>query len=299
MCAVVSLHTHSWFPRSPAFTGLIILLLILCVFVVNRSEPYEFGVLVKRKSERLLKPWLFWSVVYGSLRLGKVIYMDVPFSEVFSATMFLTGTRIHLWFLSFGFAAAILLGLLHRRIAKVPDVLIVVTAASAGALCVLGCSILQSRVLLPTPLIQWTLGLPAIPLGLAIGRIYVLPSRKDRKNLYLLVVLLLMAAYVAYTTLTRLQYNIWFDHGSKYTLRYCAAAAAVCLALQWQGRADWVSKTLGPLSYGIYLIHPLIIIFLYRTNILKGHPLVLWCLVLIVSILVTFVLKKTRLRQFI
>jgi peptidoglycan/LPS O-acetylase OafA/YrhL len=299
VCAVVSLHTHSWFLRSPAFTGLIILLLVLCVFVVNRSEPYESTFLVQRKVERLLKPWLFWSVVYGALKLGKVIYMDVPFSEVFSATMFLTGTRIHLWFLPFGFVAAILLGLLHRRIAKVPDVFGVVTAALAGALCVLGCSILQSRVLLPTPLPQWTLGLPAIPLGLAIGRASVLPNRKHRRNLYLLIVLSIAVAYVAYTTLTGLQYSIWFDHGSRYTIRYCTAVAAVCSALHWQGRLDRVSKTLGPLSYGIYLVHPMIISVLNRTGMLQEQPLALLCLVLAASILITLVLKKTPLRQFI
>ncbi|UCC98569.1 MAG: acyltransferase [Phycisphaerales bacterium] len=299
VCAVVSLHTHSWFPHSPAFTGLIILLLVLCVFVVNRPEPYEFTFLVRQKGERLLKPWLFWSVVYGALRLAKVIYMDVPFSEVFSATMFLTGTRIHLWFLPFGFVAAILLGLLYPRITKVSDVFGIVTVALVGALCVLGCAILQSRVSLPTPLIQWTLGLPAIPLGLAIGRANVLPNHKDRRNLYLLIVLSIAVAYVAYTALTGLQYSIWFDHGSKYTIRYCTAVAVVCSALHWQGRMDRVSKTLGPLSYGIYLVHPLIIIVIYRTGILEGHPLALLCLILAASILITFVLKKTQLRQFI
>lgn len=93
---VASFHTHDWFPRSFGIIGFIVLLLTFCAFVVNRPEPYDFRDLAKRKAERLLKPWLFWSVIYGALGLVKVIYMDVPFSDVFSATMFLTGTRIHL-----------------------------------------------------------------------------------------------------------------------------------------------------------------------------------------------------------
>lgn len=296
---VASFHTHDWFPRSLGIVGFIVLLLSFCVFVVNRPEPYGFTDLAKRKAARLLKPWLFWSLVYGGVGLAKMIYMDVPFSDVFSATMLLTGTRIHLWFLPFGFVAALLLVLAHQRMAKTHEIFNIVTAALVGLLCVLGCAILQSRGQLPVPLLQWTLGLPAIPLGFAIGRATVLPEPKDRRKLYLFIVLATAAAFVAYTALIGLQRGTWFDHGSKFIIRHCISTALVCSALQWRGRLDLISGILGSLSYGIYLVHPLVLVFLYQFGISVQQPLVLLFCVLVASVVITLVLKRTPLRQFV
>jgi len=296
---VASFHTHDWFPRSFGIIGFVVLLLSFCAFVVNRPEPYVLRDLAKRKAERLLKPWLFWSVVYGALGLAKVIRMDVSFSDVFSATMFLTGTRIHLWFLPFAFVAALLLVLAHRHMAKVPEIYNIAAAVLIGMICVLGCSIMQVRVPLQTPLPQWTLGLPAIPLGFAIGRIMILPEHKNRRNCYLLVVFSTAAAFVAYTALLWLEHGTWFDLGSEYIVRYGISMALVCLALYWPGRLDSTSAALGSLSYGIYLVHPLVLVFLYQLGILVHQPLLLLFLVLVISGIITLVFKKTLLRQFI
>jgi len=296
---VASFHTHDWFPRSFGVVGFIVLLLSFCVFVVNRPEPYGFTDLAKRKAERLLKPWLFWSLVYGAVGLAKMIYLDVPFSDVFSATMLLTGTRIHLWFLPFGFVAALLLVLVHRRMPKTPEIFNIVAAALVGMLCVFGCSVIQSGVQLPVPLVQWTLGFPAIPLGLAIGRTTVLPNPRDRRNLYLFVVFSTVAAYTACTVVTWLQHGVWFDDGSEFAVRYCISIAVLCSALHWQGSLGPISGTLGSLSYGVYLAHPLVLVFVNRTAIAVHHPLVLLFLVLAASMLITLVLKRTELRQFV
>jgi surface polysaccharide O-acyltransferase-like enzyme len=296
---VASFHTHDWFPRSFGIVGFIVLLLTFCAFVVNRPEPYGFGDLAKRKAERLLKPWLFWSAIYGALGLVKVIRMDVPFSDVFSATMFLTGTRIHLWFLPFAFVAALLLVLVHRRMTKAPETYNIAAAVLVGMICVLGCSIVQTWIELRTPLLQWTLGLPAIPLGFAIGRIMILPERKDRRNLCLLVVLSTAAALGVYTALLWLERGAWFDPGSEFIVRYGISTVLVCLALLWPGRLDSTSRTFGSLSYGIYLVHPLVVVFLCQLGIFVQQPLLLLFLVLAISGTITLVFKKTLLRQFI
>lgn len=296
---VASFHTHEWFPRSFGVIGFIVLLLCFCAFVVNRTKPYAFGDLAKRKAERLIEPWLFWSLVYGALGLVKVIYLNVPFSDVFSVTMFFTGTRIHLWFLPFAFVAALLLVLIHRRVAHVPPMYSIGAAILIGAMCVLGCSITQSWFQLGTPLLQWTLGLPAIPLGFAIGRILTLPELKDRRNLYWLVVFSIAVAFVVYTALLRLERKTWFDEGSDYIARYGISVVLSCLALHWPGRMDPVSKILGSLSYGIYLVHPLVLVLLYHSGIVVYQPLILLFVVLVVSVMISMVLKRTPLRQYI
>lgn len=83
----------------------------------------------------------------------------------------------------------------------------IASAVLVGVVCVLGCSIVQVRVPLQTPLLQWTLGLPAIPLGFAIGRIMILPEHKDRRNLYLLVVFSTAAVLGVYTVLLCLEHG--------------------------------------------------------------------------------------------
>ena len=293
---VASFHIHEWFPRSLGVVGFIIFLLTFCVFVVNKSEPYVMADLIKQKSRRLLKPWLFWSAVYGGLGLVKMVYLNVPFSDVFSPTMILTGTRIHLWFLPFAFFAALLLALIHRRICNVSNSLTIVTAILIGVVCVLGCSVIQSRIQPPKPLAQWTLGLPAIPLGFAIGRIALLRKAEDRRNMYLVVV---FATTAACTIFAWLGNGTWMGYGSTFAIRYCVSLAIVCSALHWKGNFGPISSKLATLSYGIYLIHPLVVVPFYQFGIAVQHPLVLLFLVLFISSMVTFILTKTPLRQFV
>jgi peptidoglycan/LPS O-acetylase OafA/YrhL len=296
---VASFHTHDWFPRSIGVVGFIILLLSFCAFVVNKPEPYSIEKVVRRKARRLLKPWLFWSVVYGGLGLVKVIYKDVPFSEVFHPTMLLTGTYTHLWFLPFAFFAALFLTLIHRRIVNIPDEFSIVAATIIGVLCVFGCSIVQSRIQPPIPLVQWTLGLPAIPLGFAIGRIKILQKAENRKKYFMFVILSTLAACLGCMILAWFSYGTWLDFSGKFAIRYFVSIIIFCSALHWRGKLDPVSAHLASLSYGIYLVHPLVLVPLCQFGIAIQHPLVLLFLVLSVSSLITSILKQTPLKQFV
>jgi surface polysaccharide O-acyltransferase-like enzyme len=296
---VASFHVHDWFPRSIGVAGFIILLLSFCAFVVNKPEPYNIKNLAKRKAQRLLMPWLFWSVVYGGLGLAKMILMNVSFSDVFSPVMLLTGTRIHLWFLPFAFVAAIFLALIHRRLVSVPDSFTIITASSIGALCIFGCSLIQSRLQPPMPLAQWILGLPAIPLGFAIGRINVLERNEDRRKYFVFVILSAMAASAACIVLAWVSHGTWLDFGSKFAIRYFVSIIIFCSALIWRGHLDPISRKMASLSYGIYLIHPLVVIPFYQFGIAIQHPLVLLFVVLSVSSLITYIMRKTPLKQFV
>lgn len=297
--AVASFHVHGWFPRSIGVAGFIILLLSFCAFVVNKPEPYSIKNLAKKKAQRLLKPWLFWSLIYGGLSLVKMISQNLTFSDVFSPTMLLTGTRIHLWFLPFAFFAALLLAFIHRRIVNIPDSFTVIAAISIGTLCIFGCSMIRSWIPLPTPLAQWLLGLPAIPLGFALGRIKILKRIEDRRKYFVFVILSAMAASAVCIVLSWLSHGIWLDYGSKYAIRYFVSITIFCCALNWRGNLDPISRNLVSLSYGIYLIHPLATVPFYQFGIATQHPLVLLFLVLFVSSLIILAFRKTPLKQFV
>ena len=296
---VASFHTHEWFPRSIGVAGFIILLLSYCAFVVNKPEPYGIATVARRKAERLLKPWLFWSVIYGMLGLAKIVYENVSFSDVFSPTMLVTGTRIHLWFLPFAFVAALFLAYVHRKIVGIRDSYTIITSISIGGLFVFGCSIIQSHLHPPTPLAQWILGLPAIPIGFAIGRIKILERTEDRKKYFVFVIFSALAACVGCILFDRLSHGIWLNYSSKFAVRYFVSLVVFCAALHWRGKLDPVSATVASLSYGIYLVHPLVLVPFYQFSIAIQHPLLLLFLVLSVSSLITFVLRKTPLKQFV
>ena len=297
--AVASFHVHDWFPRSIGVAGFIILLLSFCAFVVNKPEPYNIKNLAKKKVQRLLMPWLFWSMIYGGISLVKMISQNMTFSDVFSPTMLLTGTRTHLWFLPFAFVASLLLALIHRKIVNIPDSYTITTAISIGALFILGCSMIRSWIPLPTPLAQWLLGLPAIPLGFAIGRIKILERTEDQRKYFVLVILSAMAASAVCMALSWLSQGIWLDYGSKFAIRYFVSITIFCSALNWRGHMDPISRNMASLSYGIYLIHPLATVPFYLFGIATQHPLVLLFLVLSVSSLIILILRKTPLKQFV
>ena len=90
----------------------------------------------------------------------------------------------------------------------------------------------------------------------------------------------------------------WLGFGVRFAVRYLVAVAMVCSALYWQGRPDVISRILAPLSYGIYLIHPLVVVFLVRLVPAEQHPSVLLMLVIFISALVTLIIRRTALKQF-
>ena len=299
ICAVVTFHTHQWFPNSLCFVGLIILLLCSCAFVVSKPEIYEQVDLIKQKAKRLLMPWVFWSVVYGGLGLMKMVIENVSFSEVFSPIMLLIGTRIHLWYLPFVFVAAVFLGFVHRRIVKVSERFVIIPAILIGTLAVLVCSMIQSYVMLWAPIVQWALGLPSIPLGFALGRIILVQDVRHKRNFCLLATLSTATMAIAFVLFVLMDNVTYPRFGIIYAVRYCVSVAIVCSALYWQGSLDVISRKLASLSYGIYLIHPLVVVTFYRLGIALQHPLLLLFLVLSISSLITFILKKTPLKQFV
>jgi peptidoglycan/LPS O-acetylase OafA/YrhL len=296
--AVVCLHafSESSLARNVGTVGILIFLLSFCAFVANRTESRDLSEVVRRKAQRLLKPWLFWSVVYGALIVAKVILRGVAISEAFHPTMLLVGTRTHLWFLPFAFVGALLVALICQRKGGVPKLFNIVAAILIGALCVCGCSILQSRFQPPTPLRQWILGAPAIVLGLAVGRITLVRKARDRRNLYVLAALSTAVACIAVVLLCGGPSS---DYAAKFAIRYCISVAVICSALHWRGSLDPISRKLASLSYGVYLVHPLVLISLYELRIAVQHRLVSLLLALFISAAITAVLKKTPLRQFV
>jgi peptidoglycan/LPS O-acetylase OafA/YrhL len=287
---VVSYHTHSDLSRNPGVVGFIILMMFFSIFTVSRANISNLLVVFKKKFTRLIEPWLFWSVIYGLSKLIKVVLNDVPVSETFSMTMFLTGTKIHLWFLPFAFVTSGLLAVICSKTTSMSDIRNIIIASLIGVLSIFCFSIVSSRYTLPVPFGQWMLGFPAVPLGFAIGRSLVLNKFYDRLKFYLFLIVLIAVVCVAVGSM---------GYGLKYAVRYCVAIVIVLPVLCLRGNIDPVSKRLATLTYGIYLIHPLVLTVLTLLHLPELHPLLLLALTIFLSAFAVVVLRKTPIKRFV
>lgn len=68
---IVWFHTEGAPYRQIGYAGLPIFLLIFFSLITRRSYAETATHFLRRRYERLLKPWLFWSAVYGACRLPR------------------------------------------------------------------------------------------------------------------------------------------------------------------------------------------------------------------------------------
>lgn len=218
---------------------------------------------VMTHARRLLIPWVIWSIVYAAGKLGQVVFMDKPVSEEFAPWMVLTGSSLHLWFLPFSFLVFAVLGPALRAL---PPALLWV-CAGGGSVLVLG---LVNGFSLPTPLPQWCSSLPAAFLGAVLAR-----------HTRFAPTLLIFGAGVALL--------IAFSWGEG-TWQLLIAAAAILVALAFALSPSRVSAWAGDVSFGIYLVHPLV--YAFGLHVLPRYSWTLYLVVVVGSILMTMLLQR-------
>jgi surface polysaccharide O-acyltransferase-like enzyme len=284
-------HTEGAPGRQIGYAGLPIFLLAFFSLITLRRPADTLPGFLRRRWERLLKPWLFWSVVYGvchlvnDVRMGETGYLQ----NVLSMGVLVTGTNIHLWYLPYTFLLGIPLYGLTRWTAKVRLEGMILLATGVGVVTLVACALAMTARPLPAPFPQWEFGFAALPVGYAIGTCLRLPRLAARRLL-----LALLSAAVGATCLLL----IAAGHGGM-GISYGLATPLVCLAYVWPGSPDLLATTVAPLTLGIYLIHPLVG---YALSLLAppGPPYVLLIAANVgLSGLLTFALKATVLRRFV
>lgn len=276
--------------RNIAYAGLPIFLLIFCSLLTSQGCIVTTTDFLVRRWRRLLKPWLFWSAVYGLCRLamGLAATDGGSLRNMISAETLLAGTSIHLWYLPYAFLCGVAIHKLNGWTSGIHDVIVLLGAASLG-MVLLAVHATGTWSHLVSPLPQWEFGLTAIPLGIGVGKCLMLSSRY-RQRLFLLMIALMVA--IECLILQHLGF------GSP-VVPYIIGLVLVCLAYCWDIRSDMIVASLAPLTFGIYLIHPLIIPVLRRVPTMEDHYVVLVLLTVCVSALATLVLMSTPLRRFV
>lgn len=271
-----------------AHAGLPALLLISLVLPIIRDKGRPMGPIILKRADRLLVPWLFWSMIYGSYFAQHALRAGEPFSSEFQSWMIFTGPMIHLWYLPFAFFGSLSSLLLFRCIASWPQIL------TLPILVLISCLLLWARTVshLDTPpLSQWFLGSVSISLSVAIGIVMRKTDEAKQRNLLGLIWFLFSLVVVLLVVLIRPQHCLPYGIGFSF----------VCLFLVWSPRWEKLTERLNDVTFGIYILHP--VVFALLTNkILVGHPYQAVIAAFVatgVSWAVTILLRMTPIRRFL
>jgi peptidoglycan/LPS O-acetylase OafA/YrhL len=288
---IVWFHTEGAPYRRIGHAGLPIFLLIFFSLIVRNAAAADTGHFLKRRWNRLMVPWLFWSVVYGLCKSAKAICaVDMStLHRLFSIESLLTGTHMHLWYLPYTFVLGFAMYGISRWTSKVNNIVIILSVTILGVVLLVASSLSMVSHYFAPPLREWNFGIAAVPLGFAIGRCLMIPSADVRKLLLSLVSLVTVIACIVLN---------WAGFATP-AVPYGFAMVLVCLAYSWHAGSDAFVATVAPLTFGIYLIHPLVGLGLPHILGVNQHYAVLIALTVCLSGLITLGLMKTPLRRFV
>ncbi|UCD53437.1 MAG: acyltransferase [Phycisphaerales bacterium] len=288
---IVWFHTDGAPYRYIGYTGLPIFLLIFFSLITHRSGTDPARYFFKRRWNRLVMPWLFWSLLYGALRIikGACSGEASSFQAMLSLETVLAGTHVHLWYLPYAFVSGFLVYALNRWTLRFSHVAVVLIATGVGLsmLVVNAAGLFSFGLRCPVP--QWEFGLAAVPLGFAIGRCLMISSSWWQRAL--------LSAIFVLTQVTSLAL-IASGHVSS-TVPYSLAVTLVCLAYCWRSGGSVIIAKLAPLTFGIYLIHPLVSRGLASFTSLEQHWVGFVGLTACVSGLITLGMMRTPLRKLV
>jgi hypothetical protein len=276
-------------------TGLPIFLLLRFALASRLPTPEPTGTFIRVRVEKLLVPWAAWSLVFGALGLAIGLRHGIPVREMVDPYMLLYGPSVHLWFLPFAAVVGMAVHFIDVATQKVPSRPFLVACALAGvaALWLAQASIEN----LQTPFRQWTFGLPAVPLGLGLGRILARPW-PDVRRVWGMVLLAGLAA-VGFLLARRMPGSPFVDAPTRYALAVTMIAGGALLP-NLPGR--WTSR-ITPLLLGGYLLQePLYSQTLARLERRTGVELAPVLLVLLMvppTLLLVAALRRTRLRAIL
>lgn len=287
---IVWFHTENAQWRSVGYAGLPIFLLVFGFLIVVHYDEIGLSEFVKRRALRLLVPWAFWSVIYIAARYIKAVFIDKDTPDLFSLNTLLIGGSLHLWFLPFSFLLALVFWLLCKVVFKSLEqtksqvvwisLLLIVSACSFYF-----CDYIRMNYNLMAPFSQWLFALPSLPVGFAFG--YIVRSVKTTYQPFLFILICIITIFTCFYT-----YRQW---DSRTVVSYGVGTWLTILAVQYQLPYEKTAKQFSALTYGIYLIHPLVISVL-GVIFHQIHPAVMITSVFVLSFAIVYFLKRTLFR---
>lgn len=266
------------------YTALTVFLIMVPYLSVTRQERREDRFLAAGEHrphiriQRIIGPWLFWCLVYKlpfayqQRDISAIAQLDDPYS-------LLVGPSIHLWFLPFILIASAIFFPITRAI-KSPSALIAATLAAV---------VVSSAVLyvhdteaIPQPFAQWAFAMPPFLFSLLAAH-----ARKFGLG-YVPV-----AIYLGVCTL-------FLVFGHAYWPFFCMLAVVVFALAYTSNYKNERFYSLGKLSFGIYLTHPIFMLVWFKFVGPTSHLFIGAVVVFLLSAITTTVLLRIpRLSSFV
>lgn len=286
---IVAFHTGNALSDPSVFRfglGMGIFLLMTGVSVGAFVGERPFLPLVRERATRYLPPFLFWCVVYAALRVALAVRHEVPLFGWLEADMLWRGTYYHLWFMPVALGLSLLVEALRRATRGVSTSAILATTL-LGSPLLLYAAPGWLRPAAGTSLGGWLWVIPAVPMGVALGRLFRLP--KDRRSLRLTL------GFVA--TFAAVGIAVWYRVDDNYPLRFAVGACLIGVALAVPFPSTPLLFRMRTLSVGVFLCHPLVLRLLGR--FFDDLPTTLVALIIwVLSACLTLAMQATPLARF-
>ena len=238
------------------------------------------------KFQRLGIPWLFWSIIYILAKCGKALWQRNPQIFEFQPYMLLTGVSVHLWYLPFALVITILIDYASRKEILPVKRGMVFFYILLSILLFVACSFLIRITMGIVPLSQWVFIIPAIPIGMVLAS----TSMGKRNSFFILLVFFALMAITSYILSIK-----GYDG---LIIPYLVGTAGCIVAWTIRSRNNRSINRLSKLSFGIYLIHPMLLAALH-IRYPNLSDIVLVFLLYGSSMAVTWVIHRTPLRIFV
>lgn len=276
---IVWFHTGDLPYRNVGYAGLPIFILIF--FMLIGMKGYEpTRLFIRKKIKRLIIPWLIWSVVYFGFQMAKSLIKKQATLEPY---MLITGSAIHLWYLPYAFTLAVLVNIMQQRISpdkkKYFNLILMVLTILLSILI----PIVNRYHAFQPPLAQWMYGLTACPAGWLVG-ILLGTKINNKYNISLFCGLIALICLV-------MRISGFGYLGTSYMVGFVVFGLAFCLPA-WK---EDILTRLAPLTFGVYLIHPLVgsaMSFLFTC--LDNLPVIKVVLIIVLSFILTGMMGRIK-----
>lgn len=240
---VVYAHSEASLHDWSGHLALALFAILTAFLAVKSAERAGGSYAYLPRAKRLILPWVVWSVFYW---IVEAAITDGPdkFRPLVDPWSLLYGGYIHLWFLPFIGLAMVLVApavsyvTSPRRLAGVSALMVGLSAPLFWA---------HEALALPEPLPQWAFTLPCYVLGLLLAK----ADGMGRSGIVL-------GAGVALSLMA-----VWMGQAAPWTFTILAGLAAFELFWRLPVRGAFVQH-LGLVAFGIYLIHPFLMLVLYK-----------------------------------
>ena len=279
---IVWFHTTGAPGQDFAYAGLPTFLFISMTLLSTQPDAEPWTKYIKKRSIRLLLPWIFWSLFYLSIVLLRNYKRNQNLSESLTFGMLLGGTFVHLWYFTFCFFASLLIWSLVKLTRSLRVLPVVFTATVFGCMALFIHGMISETFHPIYPWGQWLYSFATIPIGFAIGRSFLIDDQAKQRKYFICIAL---------STIAVCLFLAW-EGSHAIAISYAIAIMAFIGAIMIPDLKSGCIYNFSSLTLGIYILHALVrdIVFKYSQDNIDSIIRVI--IVFVGAAALTFVCKK-------